>query len=170
MGHIKDNLLGKKFNRLTVVRMFPLKIRKVTAWECICDCGKITKVIGYKLKNGHTKSCGCYGQEMRNKSSSKANTVHGMNKTRPHRCWKAMMSRCNYKGNVAYHNYGGRGIIVCNEWKEFKNFWKDMKDTYSDNLTIDRVDNNGNYCKENCKWSTYKEQSANRRQPRKRKN
>lgn len=88
---------------------------------------------------------------------------HGMSHARQYRIWDAMRQRCSNSKTKYYYNYGGRGITVCERWMKFENFWEDMGIGYRDGLSIDRIDNNGNYCKENCKWSTKEEQDSNRR-------
>lgn len=87
---------------------------------------------------------------------------HGMNGTRPYRIWSSMITRCGNENHNSYKNYGLKGIFVCKEWLKFDNFWNDMKEGYSDNLTIDRIKNNKGYYKENCRWITKAEQSYNK--------
>lgn len=89
--------------------------------------------------------------------------THLMSRTRPYVIWKAMKRRCYNKNDKAYKNYGGRNIKVCDRWMKFENFWEDMKNGYSDLLTLDRINNNGNYKKNNCRWATYIEQGLNKR-------
>lgn len=99
------------------------------------------------------KSCGCM----------KGNKKHGMTRTRPYRAWRNMLNRCFDEKNKHYKDYGGRGITVCDKWLEFSGFWSDMKNTYKEDLTLDRINNDGNYCGDNCRWATQKEQAANKR-------
>ena len=88
---------------------------------------------------------------------------HGMTGTRPYRVWQNMHRRCREKNNKEYKRYGGRGISVCEEWKSFEVFWEDMKEGYEEHLTLDRIDNNKNYTKDNCRWATLEEQGNNKR-------
>lgn len=150
------NISCQKFGKLTALyRLHNTKGHK-TYWLCVCECGNLKEARYDMLQNGHTKSCNCLYK--------KSNAVHGMYNTRIYNTWKNMKSRCYYNKNINYHNYGGRGIIVCDEWKNnFQAFYDwAISNGYNDNLEIDRMDINGNYEPNNCRWITHKEQQQNK--------
>lgn len=127
----------------------------------ICPfCGNNFKSIISAIKNGRTVSCGCYSKN----KNKKIFTTHGLTKSPEWASWKSMKARCCNKNSKAFKNYGGRGIKICDEWiNSFENFYKDMGPRPK-NHSLDRINNDGDYCKQNCKWSTYNEQQNNKRQ------
>lgn len=156
---MKYDLVGKKFNRLTVISRDIRENKKKSYWNVVCDCGVRKSVIGCNLVNGELKSCGCFHRE----NQANRQRKHDMSHCNEYAIWENMISRCQNKNNKAYKNYGARGIVVSDEWKDFKNFFADMGNRPSLKHTLDRIDNQGNYCKENCKWSSWNEQARNRR-------
>lgn len=154
----KTNFIGQKFGRLTVLEYSHTDNNRNSHWKCKCDCGNIVIVDSHSFKRGHTKSCGCLKKETDGKSA----TTHGKCKTKEYKIWQAIIQRCTNFNNEEYHNYGGRGIIICKEWLNFKNFYKDMGEK-PQGMSIDRKNNDKGYSKENCRWATYKEQGNNTR-------
>lgn len=155
-------MTGKTVGNLLVIRRVFVK-KWIVHWECKCICGNTKVVAGGHLGKG-TVSCGC----VKLQQISIAQKTHGMSKTRIYNIWCKMIARCEDPKNNRFSRYGGRGISVCNEWKSFESFFKDMGNPPSLSHSIDRIENNGNYEKSNCKWSTPKQQ-ANNRAPRSKK-
>lgn len=157
-----EKFLGNKYNRLTVIGEVEKQSRK-RYLKCVCDCGQQTVVRSDKLKSGHTKSCGCLQRERVRDALSKTKT-HGMTNSSEYYIWCGMKSRCFNENNKRYKNYGGRGITVCDRWRDsFENFYEDMGPRPSSIHQIDRINNDGNYEPGNCKWRTPSENCLNRR-------
>lgn len=146
---IPKDMVGKKFGRLQVESL--AYIKKNAYWNCICECGNKCIINGSKMRNETTKSCGCMRK-----------TQKGLSMSKTYNSWRAMLQRCYDTSIPHYKRYGEKGIQVCERWKEsFENFLLDMGERPL-NKTLDRIDSQGNYNKENCKWSTIKEQCNNR--------
>lgn len=164
MTALKD-LTGQRFGRLTVIERDGSDTQGCATWLCRCDCGTECVVTGAKMRKGNTKSCGCLHDDL----SRVRMTIHGKSHTRLNNVWLAMKSRCYRQTDKNYNRYGGRGITVCNEWRnDFQAFYDwSVAHGYNENApngqcTIDRIDNDKGYSPDNCRWVDMKTQRSNR--------
>lgn len=151
--------VGEKFGRWTVLNPFPKEGIKGRAALCLCLCGTTRMVDRRRLRAGNSKSCGCLGWEM----SRERERTHGLGHSWVYKIWNRMISRCNNPLDPKFATYGARGIKVCDRWiKSVENFYADIGNRPFDGASLDRIDNNGDYCPENVKWSDSVEQSRNK--------
>lgn len=154
----KIDLKGQRFGRLVVIEQDLTSKR--TKWICKCDCGNTKSVQATHLRSGATQACGCYHKE----KAREANISHGLTKTSLHNRWKAIKQRCENVNDRKYRDYGARGITICEEWRSFENFlqWS-LENGYSEELELDRIDNDKGYYPDNCRWCKTIVNNHNRR-------
>jgi hypothetical protein len=164
----KFDLTGMRFGRLVVLGATGERGHRGWVWRCLCDCGNESLVITTKLRRGTTRSCGCgrgfHGpvSEEQRTHLREIHTVHGRHGTPIYHKWGSMRARCENPQNRGYKDYGGRGIRVCERWQTFENFYADMGDP-PPGMSLERINNDGDYEPSNCRWATMSQQNRNKR-------
>ena len=160
------NITNKRFGRLTALERLPTSKDGHAMWRCVCDCGNEVSVVGKSLRSGHTVSCGCYQKD----ATSRARKKHGKSRSKIYTVWCDMKDRCYNEQNKQYADYGGRGITVCERWKnDFRSFFEDVSELPNfglDGYTINRKNNDGNYEPDNIEWASRIKQNNNTRRNR----
>jgi len=153
------DITGNVYGRITVLKPYGSDSKGQMTWVCECECGERIVRKGCTLRLGKIKSCGCWKKEF----AASINKTHGMGKTKINYVWLDMKGRCNNENHKRYKDYGGRGISHDPRWEKFENFYEDMKESYKEGLSLDRIDNEKNYTKGNCRWTDVLTQNNNKR-------
>lgn len=154
----------QRFTKLVAVSLSDKSHYQADYWNCLCDCGCEVILLTRQLVKGNVKSCGCLLREHSAKLGKK-NIKHGLSGTRQYQIWNGMKDRCNNQNSDVYLSYGDKGISYDTRWEAFEYFWEDMGDGYSDDFTLDRIDPNGDYTKDNCRWVNKYLQAINKNTP-----
>lgn len=157
-GHRFKDISGQQFGRLSVKGFAGFGKRRLAWWECVCSCGAVVTVCGNNLRTGNSHSCGC----ARTEAARSIFTKHGDTNSAEYIAWGSMKARCTNPNLKNQHRYIGRGITMCERWRDFSNFLSDMGRKPSPELSLDRIDNDGNYEPDNCRWGTGEQQANNR--------